>query len=105
MSHLPLSLMNRLNQTKSAVFKFWMLYFQRISFSDYLEIPIAAVVPRSVPESLPLPRYSVVIFTFSGSLGSHLFGNRVALNPGLVGVRAIASAIMSVFQRISFQIM
>ena len=27
--------MNRLNQTESAVFKLWMLYFQRISFSDY----------------------------------------------------------------------
>ena len=32
MSHLPLSLMNRLNKTESAVFKLWMLYFQRISF-------------------------------------------------------------------------
>ena len=34
MSHLPVSLMNRLNQT--AVFKLWMLYFQRIPYSDYL---------------------------------------------------------------------
>ena len=32
MLHLPLSLMYRLNQTETAVFKFWMLYFQRISF-------------------------------------------------------------------------
>ena len=32
MSHLPLSLMNRLNKTESAVFKLCMLYFQRISF-------------------------------------------------------------------------
>ena len=30
MSHLPLSLMNKLNKTKSTVFKLWMLYFQRI---------------------------------------------------------------------------
>ena len=30
MSHLPLSLMNRLSKTESAVFKFWMLYSQRI---------------------------------------------------------------------------
>ena len=37
MSHLPVSLMNRLNQTVSAVFKLWMLYFQRIPFSDYFE--------------------------------------------------------------------
>ena len=29
MSHLPLSFMNRLNKTESAVFKLWMLYFQR----------------------------------------------------------------------------
>ena len=36
MSHLPLSLMNRLNKTESSVFKLWMLYFQRIYFSDYL---------------------------------------------------------------------
>ena len=32
MAHLPLSLMNRLTKTESAVFKLWMLYFQRISF-------------------------------------------------------------------------
>ena len=32
MSHLPLSLMNRLNKIESAIFKFWMLCFQRISF-------------------------------------------------------------------------
>ena len=31
MLHLPLSLINRLKQTESAVFKLWMLYFQRIS--------------------------------------------------------------------------
>ena len=29
---VALSLINRLNQTESAVFKLWMLYFQRISF-------------------------------------------------------------------------
>ena len=32
MSHLILSLMNRHNQTESAVCKLWLLYFQRISF-------------------------------------------------------------------------
>ena len=32
MSHLPVSLMNRLNQTESAIFKLWMMYFQRIPF-------------------------------------------------------------------------
>ena len=42
MSHLPLSLMNRLmnrlNKTESAGFIFWMLYFQRIPLSDNIEI-------------------------------------------------------------------
>ena len=36
MSHLPLSLLNRLNKTESAVFILWMLYFQRISFQIML---------------------------------------------------------------------
>ena len=31
---LSLSLMNRFNKTESAVFIFWMLYFQRIPLSD-----------------------------------------------------------------------
>ena len=35
MSRLPLSLMNRFNKTESAVFKLWMLYFQRILFTEY----------------------------------------------------------------------
>ena len=34
MSHLPLSLMNRLNQTESAVFKLWILYPNFPKFSD-----------------------------------------------------------------------
>ena len=38
MSHLPVSLMNRLKQTESAGFKLWMLYFQRIPYSDYLSL-------------------------------------------------------------------
>ena len=35
MSHLPLSLMNILNKTESAVSKVWILYFHDL-FSDYL---------------------------------------------------------------------
>ena len=31
-STIDISLMNRLNQTESAIFKLWMLYFQRIPF-------------------------------------------------------------------------
>ena len=64
MSHLPLPLMNRHNKTESAVFNFWMIYFQKIFFlSDYLEITTAVVVPCGGPKSLPVHRYSVVIFT------------------------------------------
>ena len=37
MSHLLVSLTDRLNQTESAVFKLWMLYFQRIPYSDYFD--------------------------------------------------------------------
>ena len=32
MSHLSMSLKNRLDQTESAVFELWMLYLRRISF-------------------------------------------------------------------------
>ena len=34
---MPLSLMNRLNKTASAVFKLWMLYFQRILFLQIID--------------------------------------------------------------------
>ena len=48
---------------------------------------------------LPVHRYSVIIFTFSGPLGLYdstiLFQNRVALNPALGGLRDVASAIIS----------
>ena len=53
MSHLPLSLMNRLSKTESAVFKLWMLYFQRIFFTDYLETTTAVVVPCGGPKMSP----------------------------------------------------
>ena len=47
----------------------------------------------------PEHRYSFVMFTFSGPLELYgstcLFGNRVALNPGLGGVSDVASAIIS----------
>ena len=38
MSHIPISPMNRLNLTKSAVFKLWMLHFQRRPLTDYFAI-------------------------------------------------------------------
>ena len=36
MSHLQLSLMNRLNKTESTVFKLWMLYFPTCAVTDQL---------------------------------------------------------------------
>ena len=48
-----LSFMNRLNKTESDVFKLWMLYFQKISFADYLEITAAVVVPCVGPQKSP----------------------------------------------------
>ena len=47
---------------------------------------------------IPVNQYSIVIFTFSGLWDckiQHLFGNRVALDPGLGGVRDVAPAIIS----------
>ena len=44
MSHLPLSSMNRLNKTESAIFQLWMLYFQKILFFR-LYIPRHIILP------------------------------------------------------------
>ena len=62
-----------------------------------LEITTAVVVSCGGLKSLPVHRFSVVNFTFSGPLGQdsrvqHLFDSRVSLNPGLGGVRDVASA-------------
>ena len=66
--------------------------------SDYLEITIAVVVPCEGPKSLPVHRYSVVIFTFLVLWDyrvQHLFETRVALNTGLGGMRDVASVTVS----------
>ena len=68
MLHLPLSVMNRLHQTESAVFKLDAV-FPKDLLSDYLETTITVVVPCGSPKKSPVDRYSVVIFTFSGLLG------------------------------------
>ena len=44
--------MNRLSKTESAIFKLWMMCFQRIS-SDYLELTTAVVVPCGGPKMFP----------------------------------------------------
>ena len=45
MSHLPLSLMNRLNKAESAVFKLRMVCFQRISFQIIFHLKIFHFCP------------------------------------------------------------
>ena len=73
MSHLSLSLINRLNKTESAVFKLWMLYFQRISFQIIYRSQQLSLCSVAALEHLRVHRYSVVIFKFSGPLG--LYGS------------------------------
>ena len=60
MSHLPLYLMNRLNKTESAVFKLWMLYFQRISFEIMKRIYLLRQVIRSMHEGYDEVRASSI---------------------------------------------
>ena len=91
--------MNRLSKTESAVFKLWMLYFQRISFSDYLEITTAVDVPCGGHKKVSPYIDIVLIFLHFLVLWDcrvqHLFGSRVVLNPGIGGVRDVASTIIS----------
>ena len=98
--------MNRLSKTESSVLKLWMLYLQRIVFTDYLETTTAVVVPCGGPKSLPVHRYSVVIFTFSIPLGlwdsTRLFESRVALKTGLNRLNKTESALDVVFPKDRF---
>ena len=87
-------LMNRLNQTKSTVFKLDTV-FPRIPLSDYLEITTVVVVHVAAIEHLPVHQYCIVIFTFSGPLGFHFELERVSLNQGLGGMRDALSASIS----------
>ena len=54
---------------ESAVLIFLMLYFKKISLSDNFEITTSIVVPCGGPKSIPVHRFRVVIFTFSGPMG------------------------------------
>ena len=63
MSYLPLSLMTE-NKTESAVFKLYMLYFQRIPFTDNLEtttVKQLSLCPFGGPTTSPRTSISVVI--------------------------------------------
>ena len=59
--HLPLSLMNRLNQTESAAFKLWMLCFQRISFQIMVDCGWKGYIAQG-KSSLP-PGLILYLFT------------------------------------------
>ena len=83
-SHLPFSLMNRLNKTGPAVFIIWMLYFESIPKSDNLEITTFVVV--SSGGSKRSPRTSTEccnIYTFwsFGTVGSQPFLERSSAHP------------------------
>ena len=98
MSHMPLSLINRLNKTESAIFKLWMLCFQRISFQIMSNSQQLSLCHVAALKSLPVHRYSVVICTFMVLWDckiQQLSGNRVALNTGLGGVKEVACTIIS----------
>ena len=84
--------MNRLSQTKPAVFKLLMLYLKRMSFHYYSSSITTAVVQPCGGHKMVMPvnRYSV-IFIFAGLWGLNgstlLFENSVSLKLGLGGVR------------------
>ena len=68
-------------------------------FSDYLEITTAVVVQYGGPKKSPSTSIQFCYFLHFLVLwdcrDQQLFESRVALNPGLGGVRDVASAIVS----------
>ena len=67
MSHLPLSFMNRLNKTESAVFIFWVLYFYETPYQIMYESQLPSLCRVAALKSLPAHRFSV--FWSFGSVG------------------------------------
>ena len=65
MSYLPVSLMNRLNQTKSAVFKLWMLNPKDPLFRLFRDHNSCHCVKHH-----PINRYSVITFYIFWSFGT-----------------------------------
>ena len=60
------------NKTESAVFIFWLLYFQRIPLSDYLEITTSVVVSCGGPKKslcISIKCCYIYIFWFFGTVG------------------------------------
>ena len=83
-------------KNESAVYKLWVLYFQRISFQIVWRSQELSLCNVAALKSISVHRYSVVIFLhFLLLWDCRLFESRVALNPGLGRVRDVASAIIS----------
>ena len=97
--------MNILNQTESAVFKLWMLYFRKISFQIIKRSQQLSLYRVAALKRLPVHCYIVIIFfylfifhlfiifTFSGPLG--LWDTTLLV--------AVFKRWMTYFRRISFQ--
>ena len=60
--------MNRLNKTESAVF-LYCRFFSLYIFPDYLEVAAAVVCRVELVKLIPVDRYSVDIFSYSGPSG------------------------------------
>ena len=69
MSLLPLSLMNRLNKTESAVFIFGCFISKGSPYQIIQRSQLLSLCRVAVLKSLPVHRFRVVIFTFSGPMG------------------------------------
>ena len=87
--------MNRPNKIEPAVFKLWMLYFQRISFQIIYRIQQLSLCSVVALKSVVIILLFLHFLVLWDCRVQHLFESRVALNPGLGGMRDVASAIIS----------
>ena len=87
MSHLPLSLMNRLNKTETAVFKFQVVCFQRISFQIICRLKIFHFRPPMRFGRLKMSKiilYTEIInisYLYSRHLCRGLYSFRISVRP------------------------
>ena len=98
MSHPILSLMNSFNKTESAVFNFWILYFQRIPFSNSLRSQLLSLCRVMALESLLFIDLVLLyshFLVFRGCWIHNFLDSRVALNPGLGGVSHLPFSLMN----------
>ena len=79
--YMMMLLMNRLNQTDSAVFTL-LLYIRRISFQIIYRSQQLSLCHATALKGFPIHRYSVVIFTFSvDQQAKPIFCSRYAHSP------------------------